>query len=171
MKVACLLTDSIYTLAVAARGNTGNDVLALGFAGIGEATGGDGMAGAGSAGRGGVSEMSIGTEIGVSRIDAGTGTGVGTSGRAPPASAVLASDPGAYLSPDFADSWLVLRIGGVWRFCNTSKEGRSRNFDRSRTISSGTGLLWKKRFWASKRALISAKMVSILADIIHTYVS
>ena len=164
MKAACLLTDSIYALAISDRGGTRRDVLDPGFAGVGEATGGDGMTRAGSARRGGVSEVSIGTGVGVSGVDVGSGAGIGTFGCAFPTSDVMASDLGVGLSPDFADSWLVLRVSGVWRFSNTSIGGRSGNSYRSGTLSSGSGLPWKKRFRASKRALISAKIVSILAE-------
>ena len=117
-----------------------------------------------STGRGGVSESSIGTEVGVSGVGTGTGAGVGTSGCALPASTVMASDPRAYLSPDSADSWLVLRVVGVWRFYNTSVGRRSEDSERSGIFSSRTGLPWKKRFRALKRAHISAKIVSILAE-------
>ena len=51
MKVACLLTDSIYALVVSDRGRTGRDVLDPGFVGMGEAIGGDDTTGVGSAGR------------------------------------------------------------------------------------------------------------------------
>ena len=165
VKVACLLTDSIYALAVSDRGRIGMDVLDFGFTGIEETIGGDGIAGARSAGRGRVLEIVIGTEIGVSRTIVGTGAGVGTSSDyALLASLVLALDPGACLSLDSADSWLVLRVVGVWRFCNTSVGGRFENSKRSGTFSSGMGLPRKKWFRASKKALISAKIVSILAE-------
>ena len=61
MKAACLLTDSIYSLAISNSGGTGaeNEILGLGFAGVGEMVGGDGMMGAGSTGRGGISEVFI----------------------------------------------------------------------------------------------------------------
>ena len=120
MKAVCLLTYSMYVLAVSDRGGTRRDVLDSGFTSVGETTGGDGMTGAGSAGRGGVSEICVRTEAGVSGTGVGTRVGVGTSGCALLALVVLASDPGACLSPDSADSWLVLRVVGVWRFCNTS---------------------------------------------------
>ena len=61
VKAACLLTDSIYSLAVSDRGGTEKEVLGLRFAGMGETAGGDKTTGAGSVGRGGVSEVSIGT--------------------------------------------------------------------------------------------------------------
>ena len=61
MKAACLLTDFIYALAVSNRGETKRDVLDPGFAGVGEAIGGDDTTRAGSAGKGGVSEVSIGS--------------------------------------------------------------------------------------------------------------
>ena len=104
MKAAYLLTNSIYVLAISNRGRTGRDVLDPGFVGAGEIAEGDGMVGARSAGRGGVLELSIRTEAGVSGIGIGTGAGVGTSNCALLASAVLATDPGACLSPDSADS-------------------------------------------------------------------
>ena len=165
VKVAGLLTDSMYALAVFDRGGTGRNVLDSRSTSTGEATGGDGIAEAGSTGRGGVSETFVKNEAGVSGTVVGMGASVGTSsGCALPASLVLASDHGACLSPDSANSWLVLRAVGVWRFCNTFVGGRSGNFERFGTFSSGTGLLQKKQFWASKRALISAKLVSILAE-------
>ena len=61
MKAACLLTSSIYSLAVSNEGGTKKDVLGLGFAGVGETAGGDSTTRAGSVERGGVSEVSIGT--------------------------------------------------------------------------------------------------------------
>ena len=164
MKVACLFTDSIYTLVVSDRGGTKRDVLDLGFTGAWETTGGDGMARVGSAERGGISETFIKTEVGVSGTGGMTGMDVGTSDYALPALVVLASDPRTYLSPHSADSWLVLRVVSLWRFCNTSVGGRSGNSEGSGTFSSGMGLPQKKRFQASKRALISAKIVSILAE-------
>ena len=166
MKAACLLTDSIYSLIVSDNGGTGaeNEILGLGFAGVGEMVSGDGTTGAGSAGRGGVSEVSIGIGSWASRVGAGSGTSVGASYCGLSTSDVLASDPGAGLSPDSADSWLVLRVVEIWRFCNTSVDGRSGNSDRSGTFSNRTGLPWKKRFRLLKRTLISAKMVSILAE-------
>ena len=164
MEATCLLTDSMYALVVSDRGRIGRDVLDPGFAGMGEAAGGDDTTGVESVGRGGVSEVSTGTGAWVFGVGIGSGAGIGTSDCALPTSNVLASDSGASLSPDSADSWLVLRVGGVWRFCNTSVGGRSGNSDRSGTFSNGTGLPRKNRFRASKRALISAKMVSILAE-------
>ena len=64
MKAACLLTDSMYSLAVSDSGGVGagNGTLGLGFDGTSEVVGGDGTTGAGSMGRGGVSVVSIGTE-------------------------------------------------------------------------------------------------------------
>ena len=166
MKAACLLTDSIYFVAVFDSGGTRaeNEILGLGFAGVGEMVGGDGTMGAGSAGRGGVSEVSIGIGFWASGVGARSGIGVGASDCSLSASDVLASDLGAGLSLDFADSWLVLRVVGVWRFYNTSKGGRSKNSDRSGTFFSGTGLPRKKRFQLSKRTLISVKMETILAE-------
>ena len=62
MKAACLLTDSIYSLAVSDSDGIGFETGTLGrrFAGVGEVVGGDGTAGEGSTGRGDVSELSIG---------------------------------------------------------------------------------------------------------------
>ena len=71
MKATCLLTDSIYALAVSDKGGTGRDVLDPRFTGEGEATGGDGTTRAGSAGRDVVSEVSIGTRAWVSRAGMG----------------------------------------------------------------------------------------------------
>ena len=170
MKAACLLTDSIYSLAVSDRGGTEKEVLGLGFTGMGEIVGGNGTIGAGSAGRGGVLEVSIGTGSWASGVGVGPGAGVGASGCGLSTSDALASDPGAGLSLDSANSLLVLRVGDVWRFCNTSvgersgNSDRSGNTDRSGTFSSRIGLPRKKRFRVSKRSLISAKMVSILAE-------
>ena len=48
MKAACLLTDSIYSLAVSDRGGIEKEVLGLGFASMGETAGGDGTTRAGS---------------------------------------------------------------------------------------------------------------------------
>ena len=115
MKAACLLTDSIYSLAIFDSGGTRveNEILGLGFAGVGEEVGGDGTMGAGSAGRGGVLEVSI--EIGswISGVGADSETSVGASCCDLSASDVLASDPEAGLSPDSVDSRLVLRTIGV----------------------------------------------------------
>ena len=62
MKAACLLTDSMYSLAVAANGGiAGSGALGLGLDVTGESVGGDGITGAGLMGRGGVSMVSIGT--------------------------------------------------------------------------------------------------------------
>ena len=78
MKAACLLIDSMYSLAVSNSGGigAGNGTLGFGFAGVGEVVGGDGTMGAGSAGRGGVSEVSIGTGSWPSGVGARFGTGV-----------------------------------------------------------------------------------------------
>ena len=78
MKATCLLTDSMYSLAVSANGGIGarNRTLGLAFDGIGEVVGGDGTIGAGSMGRGGVSVVSIGTESCPSRVGTNSGTGV-----------------------------------------------------------------------------------------------
>ena len=80
MKVACLLTDSIYSLAISDRGGAEEEVLGFGFAGVGETVGGDGRTGAGAVGRGGVLEVSI--EIGswTSGVGIDSRTGVGASG-------------------------------------------------------------------------------------------
>ena len=182
MKAACLLTDSMYSLAVSNSGGigAGNGTLGHGFAGVGEVVGGVGTTGAGSTGRGGVSEVSIGIGVWTSgvdtsfgtgvevgsgtRIGAGPGTGVGASCCGWSASDVLASDPGAGLPMDSTDSWFVLRVVDVWRFCNNSVGGRSGKSVRSETFTNGTGLPRKKRFRLSKRTLISARMVSILVE-------
>ena len=79
MKAACLLTDSIYSLAVSDSGGTGAEVLGLGFASVGEVVGGDRTTGAGSVGRGGVSEVSIGIGSWTSGVGAGSGTSVDVS--------------------------------------------------------------------------------------------
>ena len=155
MKAACLLTVSMYFLAVfdSCGIGAGNETLGLEFAGIGEVEGRDGTTGAGSAGRGGVSVVSIGTGSWPSGVGAGSGTGVvvgsGTSTSAGPgtgvgagsgtgvevgsgtdtgagpetvigasycgrfASDVLASDLGAGLPLDSAESWVVVRVVGV----------------------------------------------------------
>ena len=101
---------------------------------------------------------------------AGVGTGSGTGveagdsywGRS--ASGVLASDPGAGLPPDSAESRVVLRVVGVCRFFSRSAGGRSGKSARSGTFSNGVGLPRKKRLLLSKRTLISARMVSILVE-------
>ena len=64
------------------------------FTESGEGAGEDGIAGAGSVGRGGVSETVVRTEARVST----------SSGWVLPASFILASDLGSYLSPDSVDS-------------------------------------------------------------------
>ena len=78
MKVACLLTDSMYSLAVSDNGGigAGNGTLGLGFDGTSEVVGGDGTTGAGSMGRDGVSVVSIGTESWSSGVGVGSRTGV-----------------------------------------------------------------------------------------------
>ena len=129
MKVACLLTDSIYSLAVFDSSETRAEVLGLRFAGVEEVVGGDRTTGAGSAERGGVSEVSIGIGSWASGVGAGFGTGVDVGPRTGvgvgpgigvgasccdlPASNVLGSDPGVGLPPDSAESWFVLRVVGV----------------------------------------------------------
>ena len=64
MKAACLLTDSIYSLAVFTNSGigAGSGALGLGSDAVGESVGGDGTVGAEFMGRGGVSVVSIGTE-------------------------------------------------------------------------------------------------------------
>ena len=154
--------------------------MGLKFVDVGEVVGGDGTTGAGSAGRGGVSEVSIGIRawtfgvdtgsgIGV-EVDSGTGvgtspgTGVGASCCSRSASDILASHPGAVLPPDSAESWFVLRVVGIWRFCNNSVGGRSGKSIRSGTFSNETGLPRKKLFQLSKRTFISTRMVFILVE-------
>ena len=62
MKAACLFTDSMYSLAIAANGGiAGSGALGLGPDAVGELVGGDGTTGAGLMGRGGVLVVSIGT--------------------------------------------------------------------------------------------------------------
>ena len=112
MKAACLLTDSIKSLAISDSSGVGvgNGTLGCKFARVGAVVGEDGTMGAGSTGRGGVSEVSIRIGVWTSGIDTGSGTGVevgfGTGIGADPgtgvgasccgrsASDVLASDPG-----------------------------------------------------------------------------
>ena len=78
MKAACLLTDSMYSLAVSDSDGVGaeNGTLGLGFDGTSEVVGGDGTTGAGSTRRGGVSVVSIGTESWSFGVGAGFRTGV-----------------------------------------------------------------------------------------------
>ena len=177
MKATCLLTDSMYSLAVSDSGGigAGSGTLGLGFDGTGKVVGGDGTTGAGFIGRGGVSVVSIGTEswsFGVSAgsgtgvevgsgsgAGSGLGTGVGASYCGQSASDVLASDPGASI-----ELRVVLRVVGVCRFCNNSGGRRSRKSVRSGNFSNGVGLPRKKQFRLSKRTLISARMVSILVE-------
>ena len=62
MKAACLLRDSMYSLAVAANGGiAGSGALGLGPDAASKSVGGDGTMGAELMGRGGVSMVSIGT--------------------------------------------------------------------------------------------------------------
>ena len=63
MKAACLLTDSMYSLAVSDNGGigAGSGTLGLGPDATGESMGGDGTTEVGLTGRGGVSVVSIGT--------------------------------------------------------------------------------------------------------------
>ena len=177
MKATCLLTDSIYSLAISDSSGigAGNGTLGLGFDGTGEVVDRDGTTGAGSTGRGGVSVVSIGTKswsFGVGAgsrdgVEVGSGTsassspgiGVGASCCSRSASDVLASDPRASV-----ESRVILRVVGVCRFCNNSRGGRSGKSIRSGTISSRTRLPRKKRFRLSKRIFISARMVSILVE-------
>ena len=177
MKAACLLTDSMYSLAVSDSGGigAGSGTLGLGFDGTDEVLGGDGTTEAGFMGRDGVSVVSIGTESWSSGVGAGSGTsvevgsgsgagsgpgtGVGASCYSRFASNVLASDPGASI-----ESRVVLRVVGICRFCNNSGGGRFGKSVRSGNFSNGVGLHRKKRFRLSKRTLISARMVSILVE-------
>ena len=78
MKAACLLTDSMYSLAISDSGGVGagNGTLGPGFDGTSEVVGGDGTTGAGSTRRGGVSVVSIGTKSWSSGVGTGSGTGV-----------------------------------------------------------------------------------------------
>ena len=78
MKAACLLTDSMYFLAVSDNGGIGdgNGTLGLGFDGVGEVVGRNGTTGARSMERGGVSVVSIGTESWPFGVGVGSGTGV-----------------------------------------------------------------------------------------------
>ena len=81
-------------------------------------------------------------------VEAGSETGVGSGcwagagdscwGRS--TSDVLASDPGAGLPPDSAESWVVLRVVGVYRFCSRSAGRRSGKSVRSGNFSNGIGL-------------------------------
>ena len=98
------------------------------------------------------------------RVDSGCWAGAGDSCWGRSALDVLASDPGAGLPLDFAESRVVLRVVGVYRFCSRSAGGRSRKSVRSGIFSNGIGLPRKKRFWLSKRTLISTRMVSILVE-------
>ena len=142
MKAACFLTNSTYALAVSDRGRMGIDVLGSEFTSTGVGAGGDEIIGAESTRRGGVSEIIVETETAGSGIIVGMEASVGTSfDCALPASLVPASDLRACRSPDSIDSWLVLRVVGVWRFYNTSIGGNS---VRSGTFSSGMGLPQKK---------------------------
>ena len=63
MKAACLLTNSMYSLAVSDNGGigAGSGALGLGPDAAGKSVGGDGTTGAGLMGRGGVLVVSIGT--------------------------------------------------------------------------------------------------------------
>ena len=64
MKAACLLTASIYFLALSAKGGTGTGGRAFGFGSdtVGKSVSGDGTTGTEFVGSGGVSVVSIGTE-------------------------------------------------------------------------------------------------------------
>ena len=121
MKAACLLTNSIYSLDVSDSGGTGaeNGILGLEFAGVGEVVGGDGTTGAGSIRVGSwTSRVGAGSgtcvEVGL-RTCAGVGPRTGVDALCCGLSAldVLASDPGAGLPLDSAESWFVLRVFGV----------------------------------------------------------
>ena len=105
--------------------------------------------------------MEVGSEIGE---DSGCWAGAGDSCWGRSASDVLASDSGAGLPPDSAESRVVLRVVGVCRFCSRSAGGRFGKSVRSGNFSNGIGLPRKKRFRLSKRTLISARMVSILVE-------
>ena len=63
MKAACLLTDSMYSLAISDNDGigAGSGALGLGPDDAGESVGGDGTTGAGFMERGGVLVVSIGT--------------------------------------------------------------------------------------------------------------
>ena len=94
-----------------------------------EVVGGDGTTGGGSAGRDGVSKVSIGIGAWTSGVGAGSGigvevgpgigasgcpgTGIGASCCGRSASDVPASNPGAGLPLDSAESWFVFRVVGV----------------------------------------------------------
>ena len=94
MKAACLLTDSIYSLAISDRGRTKKDVLGLAFASVEETAGRDGTTGAGSVGRSGILVVSIGIGSWASDVCVGSGAGVGASGCGLSTSDVLAFDSG-----------------------------------------------------------------------------
>ena len=119
--------------------------------------------------------VSIGTESWSSGVGAGSGTGVevgsGTGTGSGPGTGVGASCCGRSASDVLmsdaeasVESQVVLRVVGIYRFCNNSVGRRSGKSVRSGTFSSRTGLPWKKRFRLSKRILISARMVSILVE-------
>ena len=98
------------------------------------------------------------------RVDSDCWAEAGNSYWGRSASDVLASNPGASLPPNSAQSRIVLKVVNVCRFCSRSAGGRSRKSVRSENFSNGIGLPRKKRFWLSKRTLISARMVSILVE-------
>ena len=87
----------------------------------------------------------VGTGSGT-RVDSGRWVGAGDSCWGCSASDVLASDPGAGLPPDSAESWVVLSVVGVCKFCSRSAGGRSGKSVRSGSFSNGIGLPRKKRF-------------------------
>ena len=105
--------------------------------------------------------MVVGSGTGMDS-DCWAGAGDSCWGRS--ASDVLASDLGVGLHPDSAESRVVLRVVGVYRFCSRSAGGRSGKSVRCGNFSNGIGLPRKKRFRLSKRKLISTRMVSILVE-------
>ena len=96
--------------------------------------------------------------------DSGRWVGAGDSCWGRSASDVLASDPGAGLLPNSAESRVVLSVVGVCKFCSRSAGGRSGKSVRSGSFSNGIGLPQKNRLRLSKRILISARMVSIRVE-------
>ena len=76
----------------------------------------------------------------------------------------MASDTGSFGNPNLDKSRFVLNVVGVYRLYRTSSDGRSRNSERSGTLSREMELVRRNRFHAVKRARISAKIVSILAE-------
>ena len=76
----------------------------------------------------------------------------------------LASDPRSFGNPNLDKLGFIFNFIAVVRPCSTSSGGRSRNSERSKTLSKGIGLVQRSRFHATKRACISARIVSILAE-------